>query len=189
MNEGRESQQPEVLQIQLVSVYKSLPQREGAVGRMQQARMDSDPLLANKDAVLAAINHTNTAETPQIKIQQLERLMEVAEITSSSKDLILKCFQTDFAFGLGLGIDTYRTIGLLDDSRMEAGIFSKDPETRKEIERKIYLDRMTALEDFVKDYPDGSENESVEKQRKEIEELSAQFRELYREPILITPRD
>lgn len=195
MSEQRELLSPESRQIQLISVYKSIPTRVVAVDRMNRAIGGEDLTRVLREqaeylserAVKAGIEHSNSSELLVTKRELLRKLLSEADITNASRDLIFESFSANFVFGSDDSWEIFSTIGVADQSRKEAGIFSLNPETRKEIERVIYNEQFITLQDLIKDKAEGDSDEHIDDQREKLKRFEQQFVDLYGEPISESP--
>lgn len=191
MSELGERLSPTILQTDLVRVYKSMPAFSAIPGRIARIRGELDPQTPNPDqeGFFRLITHSKTAELSKEKLELLEKLLSIAQITATSKHEISLQFGMNFAFGLGHDdTDIFRIIGVTDENRMETGIFSLDPRTRMAIERSIYQGEKQALEEITSDTggfkldPVGH-IELIREQMQELADFRMQFEELYGEPI------
>lgn len=197
MSELRESLSPESRQIQLISVYRSIPARTVAADRMSRAIGGENTSLLPKEqaeylsekAGRAGVDHSNSAELLILKRELLIKLISEANITNTSKDIIFDSFNACFAFGGDASWDIFSTLGVTDGSRKEAGIFSTDPETRKGIERDIYKEQVITLQDLINDKTEGETDEHIIKQRELLQDFEQQFMGFYGEPISKSPTD
>lgn len=198
MSEGREQLSPEVYQIQLVSVYKSIPARNVAADRMAQSVRDVDLSQLHLeesehyliDAVKVGIDHTASSELISMKKRLLSDLLSQAKITQASKDKIQQSFEANFAFGRDDAWEIFDFIGVTDNARKEAGIFSTDEETRKQIERKIYWDQVQAYFDLIQDQREDEPTDPIGDQNDFLMRFEREFEAIYGEPITIeSPKD
>lgn len=192
MNELGEMPNPETMQIQLISVYKSAPKREAAGGRITAGLGGHDipsdiPTSEISDilnsAVLNGSEHITRAELPVAKLALLDELLKAAKITEPTKRFIKTEFETSYAFGIQETQDIWQILGLTDEGRKEAGIFSNDPKARMEIERQIYADQKETLLTLKAELDQSSVLEDIEEAQVFLDVLEGDFQALYGEPI------
>ncbi len=160
---------PEESQIQLISVFKSIPQFEAI---NHQFHTPSDPNYFSleeqnrSEALIRAISRRTDSliqsELINLKRNQLQSLLDKAVITETAKFIINEEFETAFMFGYQDIFPVFDHIGVTENNRMEAGIFSKNPETRKTIERKLHDQLCSDYWRAVDDYKIGKSPDNLE---------------------------
>lgn len=189
MSELGERPSPEIKQNQLISIFKAAPKREAAGGRLKAGIPSTEVGELLESAVTNGIQYIDRAETPAIKLVQLDDLLAKARITEASKGLIKTSFQASYVFGISENQRIWRILGLTDEERKEAGIFSNDPRARMGIEREIYTDQEENLRALKVDPDPASVREDIEETQAFLDVLDAEFQSLYKEPIRPSPTD
>lgn len=132
---------PVQLQKDLVSVYWSLPKREA----VRLPELDNSKLNIYERRGILQIKAERDLERQSLglvpkKLEELEKLLEIADITPFFKTNISESFQTLFKTGIKDGSDpTLDLLGLSPSLPLSEGIFSENPKIRMGIERGFNL--------------------------------------------------
>jgi flagellar biosynthesis/type III secretory pathway protein FliH len=162
--QGSENYSPEQKQIQLKSVYESLPARSVMKDKFNstlQEKTSAEPDASKHGNVMVETAHgqlkgTFNNELRNIKFEELKQLLSRAKITTTLKDNILAEFKMGFGFGVekdveeSLNAGTFTMIGATNKSDIKEGIFSEDPNIRLGIEQKYLQNLVDAIEDARK---------------------------------------
>lgn len=148
-------------QIQLKSIYESLPTRAVMKDKFNstlQEKTSTEPDVSKHGNVMVEtardqLKGTFNNELRNIKFEELKQLLSKAKITPTLKSLILFEFQTGFGFGVekdveeSLEVGTFTIIGATKKSDIKEGIFSENPNIRLGIEQKYLQTLVAAIED------------------------------------------
>lgn len=162
--QGPENYSPEQKQIQLKSIYESLPARSVMKAKFNstlQEKTSAEPDDSKHGNVMVEtaqdqLKGTFNNELRNIKFEELTQLLSKTKITPTLKSHILFEFQTGFGFGVekdieeSLDIGTFTIIGATKKSDIKEGIFSENPNIRLGIEQKYLQTLVDAIEDARK---------------------------------------
>lgn len=155
---------PEQQQIQLKSIYDSLPARsvmkdkfntqlhENTLAQPDNSKHGDVMVKTLQDQLKGTFNN----ELRNIKFEELKKMLAQAKITTTLKNHILAEFQTGFGLGVekeveeSLDSGTFTMIGATKKSDMKEGIFSQDPNVRLSIEQKYLQSIEEAIENMRK---------------------------------------